>query len=245
VRNVDETDHAAPRSTWPFRAGPLPTAFPPDRLSDVRPNAIRLFQRIMQGVKPSGDSPHGNPPPASCPPHPARSGPDRAPAAVPHSAHLAGARSPSWSASHRSITTAASCAAGGRSGRPRPSPRGCSTWRPSLRCAVIRCCGRFTHGCRRPARSPKSRLPPACANCSSCLMPFAGSSCRGTRNSSAPCPTLFPPRVRAAARSLSWNLLLRPHIGDSRLYLQLSNDLSKSECGGLFPPEVLKAVSSA
>lgn len=103
----------------------------------------------------------------------------------------------------------------------------------------------FTHGCRRPARSPKSRLPPACANCSSCLMPFAGSSCRGTRNSSAPCPTLFPPRVRAAARSLSWNLLLRPHIGDSRLYLQLSNDLSKSECGGLFPPEVLKAVSSA
>jgi transposase len=35
-------------------------------------------------------------------------------------------------------------------------------------------------------KKPKLALTaPACANCSSCSMPFSGISCRGTRNSSA------------------------------------------------------------
>jgi transposase len=61
-------------------------------------------------------------------------------------------------------------------------------------------------------KKPKAALTPACANCSSCSMPFSGISCRGTRNSPAPSPPLFPPRVRAAAWKLSWSWPLQLDI---------------------------------
>jgi hypothetical protein len=102
-----------------------------------------------------------------------------------NSAPSTAARLRPWSGSQPSITTVASCAAGARFGGGRAQVRAVLYMCALVAARAIQCCECFTPGCWQPVRNPRSRLPPACANCSSRSMPSCCSSSGGILNSPA------------------------------------------------------------